>query len=142
MLIGTMHEKHKPPLPYPETSAGRSHHPSCWPRVCSSVLCKLWWRKTFFLLYVCREIGPLGGCPHLPVKVECCRDPAACSFGFSNTVASPSVLAVGFREPCPTAVRKFCVTSAERASYAPLECLIASASSLSFKKLLRHRLEI
>jgi hypothetical protein len=76
----------------------------------------LWWRKTFFLLYMCKEIGPLGGCPNLPVKVECCLTTAAWSFGFSKNEESPSVLAVGFKELCPTVARKFCVTSEVRVS--------------------------
>lgn len=101
---------------YSGTRIGWFNYPSCWPRVCSSVVCKLWWRKTFFLLYVCKEIGPLGGCPNLPVKVECCRATAAWSFGFSEDVGSPSVLAVGFREFCPTVALKFWVTSEVRVS--------------------------
>lgn len=101
---------------YSETRIGWFNYPSCWPSVCSSVVCKLWWRKTFFRLYVCKEIGPLGGCPNLPVKVECCRAKAAWSFGFSEDAGSPSVLAVGFRGFCPTVALKFWVTSEVRVS--------------------------
>ena len=65
---------------------------------------------------MCKEIGPLGGCPNLPVNVECCRATTAGSFGFSEKAEGPSVLAVGFREFCPPVARKFWVTSDVRVS--------------------------
>lgn len=54
----------------------------------------------FFLLYMCKEIGFLGGCSNLFVKVECCRVIVVWFFGFFENVASFSVLVVGFREFC------------------------------------------